>query len=230
MTFFENFRENCKHIKYFYFQIVFKDYTLIIIDNDLQELFSVNENDIFYFHGCWKDFRLRWFSKTSSDYKVTRHTNIFKPVFYGISIVHILFDKGIDVEIIEPFIPQLIESYGHDCKEEIIGWETKRDLITGLSSNDKILFKKAEKLIIEFDWLIGAESAVSGERQWCMIVQNTIQIVRNNGGLNAVINYLAKYGGLNIWSWETEEEALEAREKHRIEVAEKIVELIKESD
>ena len=229
MTNFEFFRDKCKHTKYFYCQIVLNDYKLIIIDNDLQKLLSINEGNIFYFQGFWKDFRRNWFTKTSSDYKVIRHTNICEPVGYGIGIVHILFDKGIDVKIIEPFIPQLIESYRHDCKEAIIDWETKRDLITsmGMSNGDKILFKQVKELIRDFPHTFVLECSAS---ESCMIAWNTIQIVINSGGEDDVIAYLSKHSWIKKYENQEYQKIRDIKdEEKRRESAKKIAELIRDN-
>lgn len=251
MTNFELFCEKCKHTEYFYCQIVLTDYTLHLIKSDIQKLLSIKEDDVFYFTGYFQDFWLNkegeiehgsFYEEMSSDSKYSYKTKNRTPMSYGISIVHILFRKGVEVNLIEPFIPQLFESYTdkwtensrknslRHWRDEIFSWETERDLHASLSDDDKVLFKKMEDLIFEFDWMIPVESATSGEGQFCVIVWDTIQIVRNGGGIDEVINRLAKHGSLNVDSWQTEEEAIEARQKHYIEIADKIIKLINEDN
>ena len=107
--------------------------------------------------------------------------------------------------------------------KQITGWKQERDLKTGFNNEDKILYEKVQDMIYEFQPEIQWDSAISGEGQWCMIVWNTIQIVKNGGGENEVINHLSPFA-LN---WH-DKSVNEAEKPRLVIVAKEIVEFIKE--
>jgi len=133
--------------------------------------------------------------------------------------------------------------YGWDNR--IKGWEIKCAMLSGFSDEERALYNKVGDLVTEFDWMIPAESDVCGEGQWCTIVQNTIEIVKTGGGVDEVVNHLSKYGtDLDRWKEYRPEDTIEDKKnerlmnermnerryeykKERIEVAKKIVWLIK---
>jgi len=53
ITDFELLRERCKDKRLFYCNIVLKDYTLLMIGNDLQQLLSVNKDEVYYIECAW---------------------------------------------------------------------------------------------------------------------------------------------------------------------------------
>ena len=123
MTNFEFFVKNCMNTKYFDCQIVLNDYALLLIECDLKALLAVEENDVFYFMGAWEHFcsdsgvknETSGFTYIASDYRNEDDDDLleywYSPDDFSVDILHELFDMGVDVEIIESYIPKLFEVY-----------------------------------------------------------------------------------------------------------------------
>jgi hypothetical protein len=236
MAVFERFRRQCKHTKYFDCHIVLKDYTLLMIENDLPRLLLVNEDDVFYFNCIWEEFTIRddgsikdvgCYRKLSSEHDFGSTSGgregYLPEMAFSTDIPHALHDKGVNAEIIEALFPQMLECYKgqmeraleewvkdegeeraenirrrylEEWEEDIGGLRQQIGLESGLSREDKVLYNQVTNLVCEFDWMIPAESDSFGEGMLCMIVWNTIQIVRNGGGAAEVRKHLGKYGRL----------------------------------
>jgi len=134
MTSFEFFRGRCEHTKYFYFQVVLKDYTLLLLENDLPKLLSIDESDMLYFVAVWQTFKIDKNGKVKSsdggfrkigsdsidtgnsddDFKFAPYTTYCYKKFYrsflGLHIPYNLYEK-IDTKILEAFIPELFDNY-----------------------------------------------------------------------------------------------------------------------
>ena len=123
MNNFKFFRRKCKHTEFFDCQIALKDYKLLFIENDLEKLLAVEENDVFYFTGGWKHYRYNRGKKTnikkfidiSSDYRKEDEYYFYEywdsTEVFNIEILYALFDRGVDLKILESYIPQLFELY-----------------------------------------------------------------------------------------------------------------------
>jgi len=129
---FDFYKQQLEKTEYFSCQIVLNDYTLVLLENDLQTLLSIDKDDVYYFIGCFKFFEiingevvhdnsfrsinsnsminksgcydLAWFSFDSNEIKFPADA------IFGTRILFVLYDT-VDIDIINTMIPQLYESY-----------------------------------------------------------------------------------------------------------------------
>jgi len=124
MNNFEYFVENCRYTKYFDCQIVLRDYTLLLIEYDFKALSAVEVNDVLFFMGVWEHpysgsgekTEADRFAYITSDYRNKDDDDFlddywYSPEDFNVDLLHALFDMGVDVEIIESYIPRLFEVY-----------------------------------------------------------------------------------------------------------------------
>ena len=268
ITDFELLRERCKDKRLFYCNIVLKDYTLLMIGNDLQQLLSVNKDEVYYIECAWweafgSSSEHGLFMIINSYYDLGKHRchlrrlscgDWFYPYSsFGIGILH-YFLNIIDIEVLDSYIPQMFEYYqayslknekekieawdtdepedwgkwAEKQKEDFIsywedllkGWNDKRSLLFNMNNVERVLYDKAADLIHDFDGYISRESKVSGDGQWCNIVQKTIMIVQSGGGVDDVVKHLEIYRP----TWDDDI----THNKH-MKAAMKIVKLVRES-
>ena len=105
--------------------------------------------------------------------------------------------KGDPERHTEAWAKDVVENYGegwYGYDNRIKGWEEDYDLFSEISPEDKKLYDKVANAICDYDWMIAAESDIAGSGMWSRIVWDTIQTVRQGGGILEVENCLNKHG------------------------------------
>ena len=162
MTNFELFREHCKTTKKFKCHIFYKDNRFRIIDNDLTALEFINESDVFYFQGSAFAYdnattgAIYAFPEDGEVYKsgsVVRFDINDEPAMtmyacLEVDILYELYNRGIDLNIIEALIPTL---YNEWREEEIRDFEDE----TEFQNYWKKLMKKWEDFKNEKRFILG---------------------------------------------------------------------------
>ena len=138
MTNFAHFLEQCKTSS-FACQIFLKNNQLLLIKNDLDALRAVDEEQIFYFKGAFRqntgrfngyDCRMETDSRLSGGRIWSRSLTPF-PLIFGDELLYRLAEKGVDLAIVNDLLPVLYENYATDedwqLVEEERYQEFKRD-------------------------------------------------------------------------------------------------------
>jgi len=260
---FEFYRGRCKQTTYFYCQIVLKDYSLLLLENDLPKLLSINEDDILYFVAVWQPYEIKKNGKAKSsdggfrrissnsvdtgksalndDYTFAPYVcyamKKFFGCYFGLDIIYNLHDK-VDAEILEAYIPRLFENYTAQNKPERFlneweteiaywkGWKHERDIFLRLSKEDKVIYEQAQIIINNFDNTMKENTMPSGEYSWFSIVWNSVQVIRNGGGIDEVVEHLSKSG--RRYGDEYKEQR-NIYENNRKETAKKLIKLVREN-
>jgi hypothetical protein len=127
MTNFEFFLEKCKEAKHFFCQIVLKDNTFILLENDyLPILRSVNESEMIVFIGMWHDTlkKHNYFISLDSVLQdkppyglhtvyvwMDHHHNKMNTFIFKNEMFFMLLKSGVEPEIIDLMNSQLDECY-----------------------------------------------------------------------------------------------------------------------
>jgi len=201
------FREKCKNTNYFYCNIVLKNMMLTFISNSLKQLMSVNEDDVLYFNGTWREkisfkhINSKLFYE-NRDYCYDSINNPIPLCVLGVGTLYDLYGE-VDNATLESIAAQLHESYltylrqkrdkGKKWAKKYLrgfekewseyikywrGWMHEKVLFSELSDEDKELYRETENIIDEFDDTMHLDTALSGENSWFNIVWRAVSAAK----------------------------------------------------